>query len=489
MSRSSKGKRNARKSLAAFKWKNFNIAILLLIVLYLVIRNIPNQYQEREVDRTNAEELEEVDDVPETDDGEEHSSTATRLRKGPNFAVVISPNEASMKDKSDKMNRKKPSMNQILSHIAYINEKSDADALKESEKDNQKSTTKKPRSRRGQQPPPKYKYLVRDNEKIPKEKYVQMAKSIQDSIDLGASPNPFVLVAYGNAAFVPMFYNWICNTAFMKGVHKRTLIVTTDEAGYRTLSKNRFQISVAQLPVLDAYNKNLEYDTYGYWKLTETRVNALGKILKSGTSFLLFEPDAIWVQNPLEDPHLITPGYDIIGFSDNSGGIGFGWLLLKSNPRVIALWEETSRLTTREIDRFKDMPLNKPLSLRGEQRHFNKLVKEKQKHPAWKNLVIKILPIEKYCSGQWYDGGRGGNGLNYRRKTRKKGLPFVVQNNWIVSNPSKIKRAKRWGHWFLDQNGKCPDDGPLKDKIAFAINTFKTLRPKRPPPKSECPKC
>ena len=98
MPRSSRGKKNARKSLAVFKWKNFNTAILLLIILYLLVKNIPNQYQQRQVDHTNAEELEELEDidgVPETDGGEEHPSTATRLRKGPNFAVVISPNEAS----------------------------------------------------------------------------------------------------------------------------------------------------------------------------------------------------------------------------------------------------------------------------------------------------------------------------------------------------------------------------------------------------------
>ena len=72
---------------------------------------------------------------------------------------------------------------------------------------------------------------------------------------------------------------------------------------------------------------------------------------------LLFEPDAIWAQNPLEDRELFTPGYDIIGFSDDRGGIGFGWLL-KSNPKTIFLWKEVLRMTTAEINKFKGLRSN-----------------------------------------------------------------------------------------------------------------------------------
>eukprot|EP00944_MAST-04C_sp_MAST-4C-sp1_P015294 g15294.t1 len=187
--------------------------------------------------------------------------------------------------------------------------------------------------------------------------YVEQANDIVENIDAAnAFDEKFVFIAYGNDAFLPFFKNWICNTAKMKGVHARTLILATSLSMHKTLSQNRFNVRVSHLNLgRSDFNRNLDYDTYGYWKLVQLRVQALGHILYSGVSMLLFEPDAIWAQNPLEDRELFTPGYDIIGFSDDQGGMGFGWLLLKSNPKTIFLWKQVLRMTTAEISKFKGL--------------------------------------------------------------------------------------------------------------------------------------
>ena len=235
-------------------------------------------------------------------------------------------------------------------------------------------------------------------------------------------------------------------------VHARTLILATSLSMHKTLSQNRFNVRVSHLNLgRSDFNRNLDYDTYGYWKLVQLRVQALGHILYSGVSMLLFEPDAIWAQNPLEDRELFTPGYDIIGFSDDQGGMGFGWLLLKSNPKTIFLWKQVLRMTTAEISKFKGLRSNARVHLQGEQKFFNFLIRTRHKYEKLKDLKVKILSKYKYCSGRWYDGGRGGNGLRYRRRCRKHGTPFVVNNNWIVGNKGKIIRAKRWGTLVLKQ--------------------------------------
>ena len=321
--------------------------------------------------------------------------------------------------------------------------------------------------------------------------YVEQANDIVENIDAAnAFDEKFVFIAYGNDAFLPFFNNWICNTAKMKGVHARTLILATSLSMHKTLSQNRFKVRVSHLNLgRSDFNRNLDYDTYGYWKLVQLRVQALGHILYSGVSMLLFEPDAIWAQNPLEDRELFTPGYDIIGFSDDQGGMGFGWLLLKSNPKTIFLWKQVLRMTTAEISKFKGLRSNARVHLQGEQKFFNFLIRTRHKYEKLKDLKVKILSKYKYCSGRWYDGGRGGNGLRYRRQCRKHGTPFVVNNNWIVGNKGKIIRAKRWGHWFLNKDGKCDDDFKLSKKLNYASQTFMTLRPKHRPSRRECPKC
>ena len=80
--------------------------------------------------------------------------------------------------------------------------------------------------------------------------------------------------------------------------------------------------------------------------------------------------------------------------------------------------------------------------------------------------------------------------MSTRKQVKAKGLPFVVQNNWIIGTGGKIKRAKRWGHWFLDgKSNACSNTKLLRKKIKAAVETFHTLKPKFPPPKSECPEC
>ena len=48
-----------------------------------------------------------------------------------------------------------------------------------------------------------------------------------------------------------------------------------------------------------------------------------------------------------------------------------------------------------------------------------------------------MLSRHKYVSGQWYDGGRGGDGRGVRDSCKQHGMPYVINNNWIVGNVSE----------------------------------------------------
>jgi hypothetical protein len=52
------------------------------------------------------------------------------------------------------------------------------------------------------------------------------ANLLQNSI---SSPFPFVLLSMGNSAMKEMYQSWYCNTAHMKEVHERTLIIMSGE--------------------------------------------------------------------------------------------------------------------------------------------------------------------------------------------------------------------------------------------------------------------
>jgi len=94
------------------------------------------------------------------------------------------------------------------------------------------------------------------------------------------------------------------------------------------------------------------------------------------------------------------------------------------------------------------------------------------------------LPETKYVSGTWYlQGPWPGyphiNGSEIRRACKADGQPYVINHNWIVGNDAKISRAKRWGHWFLqnEAKGTCHNRSLLREKIADMHATMEFLTP------------
>jgi hypothetical protein len=236
-------------------------------------------------------------------------------------------------------------------------------------------------------------------------------------------------------------------------------------------------------------NTNLEYNTFGYWRLVQLRVQVIINLTHAGVHFLLFEPDALWVQNPLLDPALCTDA-DLIGFDDNKGVPGFGWLRVRPTARVILLLTEMEEIFSLQMPRVSPLP-NSALAIQGEQDILYTLIQNRANKP-YKDLTFQMLSQTKYTSGKWYDGGRGGDGIVEREACKADGMPVVINNNWIVGNVPKITRAKRWGHWFVQNElaGSCDNQTLLQQSFDEMLDTMYTMRPPYGNPlTTECPKC
>jgi len=303
--------------------------------------------------------------------------------------------------------------------------------------------------------------------------------------------NTFIFIMMANRAFLPFIQNWLCNTADMAGVHMRTLILFSDDAGLEMIKLSPFDVMSSgvnsHLPT--ELNANFEYNTFGYWRLVQLRVQVIVNLTRAGIHFLLFEPDALWVQNPLLDPALFTDA-DLIGFDDNKGVPGFGWLRVRPNARVLLLFTEMERTFSVQMPHGSPPP-NSVLAIQGEQDILHILIQTRA-NKAYKDLTFQMLSQTKYSSGKWYDGGRGGDGIVERKACKADGMPFVINNNWIVGNVPKIIRAKRWGHWFVQNElaGSCDNQTQLQRTFHQMLNTMHTMRPPYGDPLStECPKC
>lgn len=269
---------------------------------------------------------------------------------------------------------------------------------------------------------------------------------------------PFLIVMQASIGMVPMIKSWLCNTASMKHVHENTLIIV-DEKGYKVMKNVQTKATI----VMDALPKILQgswpYGSRGYWRTTQNRVVVIGDLLRAGVTILLVEPDATWIRNVYEQDDLMRDmSDDLVGMSDDAGGIGFGFLRLKSNKIVQEVWEFVqtsvdSVMGSKIQDVKKTENPTLKMSPTGEQVFFNQEWRRRKKDGT---LKARTLSTYRYPNGKWYDGGRGGNGNAYRAKCRKEspnGL-VVIQNNWMVGNNRKEMRAKRWEHWFLNDDGE-----------------------------------
>ena len=315
-----------------------------------------------------------------------------------------------------------------------------------------------------------------DTDRCTDQNFLEVAKCMYRKItkntgETGVSgKNPFLIVIMANKAFLPFIYSWLCNTAHMPRVHEQTLFIFSDN-GHETLTKSQFVVNTVQIDT--KIDKGLElkqdYGSLGYWLLVHIRVKTIIKIIQANIPFLLCEPDAVWVRNPLQDPALHTNA-DIIGFDD--GGIpGFGFIRISPTPNVKDLFFEMEQKFKKQIpNNLKNFESG--ISVQGEQAILHTLI-QKRTQKSYKNLTFEMLPNYDYVSGRWYDGGVRQDSAEVRAYVRQHGVPYVINNNWIIGNENKIKRAKRWGHWFLQDfsNAKsshvqtCVDDNILTRAI------------------------
>lgn len=287
----------------------------------------------------------------------------------------------------------------------------------------------------------------------------------------------FVLIFQGNHAFAPMLESWLCNTARMAGVHQRTLLVMTDEAGYRLMADNKYSVAVGLNDASDpTLQQDMTYGTAGYWKLTLARVNLLHQLLNAGISFMNWEPDAFWARNPLQDWTLLAPSTDIVIAPDGDDELAFGMMLMRANLRTRRVFHKLAHQLQRSLKILDGRSSADNITYSNdlqEQKQLKRLLQT-----GYANATYTLLSQCLYPTGKWYEV----EAFEPRRRAciASHGPPIVINNNWIVGNDRKVERAMRWGHWFVGANGRC-NERAVSDAIALhTLHPMQRVRDQRP---------
>jgi hypothetical protein len=243
-----------------------------------------------------------------------------------------------------------------------------------------------------------------------------------------------LLVTMVNDAFLPFVFSWLCNTQTM-GIHSQILFITGDQKSAKKITKMWPEVSA--VPLDGIHSGNQEYSHVGYVELMVRRSEIILEILEKNIPVFLFEVDCLWIRNPIKNLKRHR-GVDIIvnAVSERPKFIAGGFLYLHPTRASKQLWRALTRKLTHLGKKIQNSPDTMLITeMENDQTYLSQLVFAK-----YGGLTYKILPTEDYADGKWY---------TFSKEKRNKLKPYLINNNWVRGNRAKIKRAKKWGHWFL----------------------------------------
>jgi hypothetical protein len=257
-----------------------------------------------------------------------------------------------------------------------------------------------------------------------------------------AQAEGLIMLTFMNTAFQPFLANWMCHTKD-RVRESQILVVTTDQnlmVKIRTLYPN---LNVVCLSSFKLINEKQKYCSAGFMRMGIYRAIVVNWIIQVNIPLLLFELDALWLQNPI--PFLIDiEPYDlaIIPTYEKSFEAAIGFYYMKASPRMKQFWRELIR-------RLIDLR-NMFSCLRNEdlvrERDNDQMVLFDMIQEHYKNIIIYFLPQDRFIDGKWYRSP----------DTRVLRDAVIMNFNFIIGIDNKIIRAKNFDQWFIsDDNATC----------------------------------
>ena len=253
-----------------------------------------------------------------------------------------------------------------------------------------------------------------------------------------------LLVTLVNDAFLPFTLSWLCNTRDM-GIHSQVLFITGDSESTQRIKGSWPEVGAVQID--GVHPGDQEYSRVGYVELMVRRSEILLQILEKNIPIFLFEVDCLWISNPLSNL-MSYRNVDIVvnAVSQRTNVIAGGFLYLHPTEASKNLWRALTVQLNKLGMKIRNSPKNAKVSESdNDQVYLSNLV-----FSNYGGLRYKVLSNDDYADGNWYKLSKE------RRMTLRK--PYLINNNWVVGNAAKNKRAKEWGHWFLTENGECDEE-------------------------------
>jgi FkbM family methyltransferase len=285
---------------------------------------------------------------------------------------------------------------------------------------------------------------VQDNTKL--EKHIKPSLPLMEVAKTMAAklPQHVLMIQVLNAGYVEMTLSWICNVQRFLGVIDRTLFIATDQDAYESLKRFDNNLNVVLHEHITP--KSVKYGQYSYYDLMLFRTKMLTSLLNAGISLFLTESDAVWLSNPIDYvlnfkgetptsvPDIVTMS-DVEKESSQYPMLQGGFQLLRATEPTKQIWNDLTKKFARIMEKYHK---GQQMESKGNEQLMLSGLTSKAKKEG--KLNIQYLPFEFFQPGFYY------NDVKWAKKSPN---PKIILNNWIIGNPSKVSRAKAFGHWFL----------------------------------------
>ena len=158
-----------------------------------------------------------------------------------------------------------------------------------------------------------------------------------------------LLLTIINFGYLPITYNWLCHTAELPGVHKNVIVLAQGEDTETSLKRRWPEVKTVTVNQWqNELHGPLQFGTVGYIRMMVRRTDVLNALIQANISFVLFETDFVWFENPV--PDFLDLGrvkdLDLVGtVSTAYMQIMCGaFIYFRNTTRTRKVWAEVTRL-------------------------------------------------------------------------------------------------------------------------------------------------
>ncbi len=218
-----------------------------------------------------------------------------------------------------------------------------------------------------------------------------------------------------------------------------------------------------------------------YWRMMVQRTILLRDLLNYGVSLLHFEPEQIWLMDPMptvrhaiqfgelsqygEAVPGVAGGPEMIVSRSAGGDVVGNFVYMRPSASTRHLWSEIAYRFFESYRRSTQAPGSR-LSrwLRGVQSDRTLLTaivlgRDAGYRRQMPGVKYASLNRDLFVDGTWFldwvdeEGRTVKERTHYRTETSRN--PVVVNNNELDGTKARERRARRFGVWFLLKNGTC----------------------------------